>query len=127
MPVFNFQLVVSGDLASVQSTLRSALEAEDFTIKEEHHGEWKASHGNIAATMFLGAFASSASQHEVLIVKFTPEGGNVQVDLHRPIFQAGGGDDDGIEEMRLYEAYQTALKGLRDRLQSSGVLVSANV
>ncbi|MEN2741244.1 hypothetical protein ABCS02_25955 [Microbacterium sp. X-17] len=127
MPVFNFQLVVAGDLPSVQSTLRSALEAEDFTIKEEHKGEWKASHGSIAKTMFLGAFAGSKSQHEVLIVKFTPEGGDVRVDLHRPLVQAGGGDDDGIEEMRLYDAYKTSLTGLRDRVQATGSLVSANV
>ncbi len=127
MAVFNFQLVLSGDLAAAQSELRAALEAEGFAIKEEHHGEWKASHGSIAKTMFLGAFASSQSQREVLIITFTPAQAGVQVDLHRPYIQAGAGGDDGIEEMRLYEAYKTSLANIASRLQTAGALVSASL
>jgi hypothetical protein len=127
MPILNFQLIVSGDLASAQSAVRAGLEAEDFAIKEEANGEWKATHGSIAKTMFLGVLNHQQDQREVLIVKFAEKDGAVEVDLHRPIFQAGGGDDDGIEQYRLYEAYKTSLAGVRDRLQAQGVLVSANV
>jgi len=123
---FNVQFVLSGDVAAAQSALRSALEAEGFSIKEEHDGAWKAVHGSLAATMFLGVFANKDAQREVFIVKFADQGGTVQVDLHRPLIQAGAGDEDGIEAVRLYDAYQTVEASLRDRLKAAGALVSSS-
>jgi hypothetical protein len=127
MHVFNFQLVVSGDLDSVQQSVRSGLEAEGFAIEPGSDGGFTATHGSIAKTMFLGVRTQPQDQREVLDVSFADEGGTVRVDLHRPIFQAGGSDDNGIEQVRLYDAYKTTIEGLRDRLQAEGVLVGASI
>jgi hypothetical protein len=122
MPIFNFEFVVSGDLATAQSEVKSALEAADFTIQQERD-HWKATHGSIAQTMFLGLLASAKNTREVLDVKFVDLGGTVKVELHRPIFQPSGGSDDGLEQVKLYEAYNTAVGQVRAQLQSRGVLV----
>lgn len=126
MAILNFQFVVTGDLASAQAAVRAALEGADFTIQEERD-HWKATHGSIAKTIFLGLLASKQSTREVLDVKFTDLGGTVRVDLHRPIFQAGGGDDDGMEQLKLYNAYKDAVGQVESDLQGRGILVSAAV
>jgi hypothetical protein len=122
MPLFNFHLVVSGDLASAQTTMRAVLEDAGFTI-EDKGGHWKASHGSLAKTVFLGLLASAASTHEVFDVKFEDQGGTVKVDLHRPMVQISGSGDDGLEAMRLYQAYDDLIAQFRADLQKRGVLV----
>lgn len=126
MAILNFQLVVSGDLASAQDATRAALEAADFTVTDKGD-HWKAAHGSIAKTMFQGFITSEDSLREVLDVKFVDLGGTVQVDLHRPVFQAGGGNDDGLVQVRLYDAYKDAVGRVASELQQKGLLVSEKV
>ncbi|WP_136586305.1 hypothetical protein [Microbacterium hydrothermale] len=126
MAILNFHLVVSGDLAAAQQAVRTALEAAGFTVTEQGD-HWKATHGSIAKTMFLGLRAHDADVREVLDVRFADLGGTVRVDLHRPIFQPGGGSDDGLEQVKLHDAYQRAVGEVQADLQRQGVLVSADV
>ena len=126
MAILNFTLVVTGDLASAQDAMRAALEAADFTVTPERD-HWKATHGSIAKTMFLGLLTNKADTREVLDVTFADLGGTVQVDLHRPIFQAGGGNDDGLEQVKLHNAYKDAVAQVEAELQRRGVLVSAKI
>jgi len=126
MAILNFQLVVTGDLAAAQDATRAALESADFTVTPEHD-HWKATHGSIAKTMFLGLLTDKADTREVLDVKFFDLGGTVQVDLHRPIFQAGGGNDDGLEQVKLYNAYKEAVGEVAADLQRRGILVSSQI
>ena len=97
MAILNFHLVVSGDLAAAQQATRTALDAAGFTVTEQRD-HWKATHGSVAKTMFLGLRAHDADVREVLDVSFADLGGTVRVDLHRPIFQPAGGSDDGLEQ-----------------------------
>jgi hypothetical protein len=127
MHVFNFQFVVTGDLSAVQGSIRSGLEAEGFDVAATGDGGFRATHGSAAKTMFLGVRTPIDDQREVLDVSFAAEDGSVQVDLHRPVFQAGGSDDNAIEQVRLHAAYKTTMEGLRDRLQAEGTLVSASI
>ncbi len=60
-------------------------------------------------------------------MKFAEEGGNLVAQLHRGLLQIGSGGDDGIELVRLGEAYQQSELALRDRLAAAGVLVSASL
>lgn len=126
MAILNFQLVVSGDFASAQDATRAALESAGFTVTDKGD-HWKAAHGSIARTMFQGFITSEDSLREVLDVKFTDLGGTVQVDLHRPIFQAGGGNDDGLVQVRLYDAYKDAVGRVAEDLQQKGLLVSSKI
>lgn len=126
MAILNFQLVVTGDLASAQDATRSALEAADFTVTDKGD-HWKAAHGSIARTMFQGFITSEDSLREVLDVTFRDLGGTVEVDLHRPIFQAGGGNDDGLVQVRLYDAYKDAVGKVAADLQRRGILVSSKI
>ncbi|KTS13755.1 hypothetical protein [Microbacterium testaceum] len=126
MAILNFQLVVSGDLAAAQDATRSALEAADFTVTDKGD-HWKAAHGSIARTMFQGFITSEDSLREVLDVKFTDLGGTVQVDLHRPIFQPGSGNDDGLVQVRLYNAYKEAVGKVAADLEGRGILVSSKI
>lgn len=126
MAILNFHLVVSGDLAAAQQATRTALEAAGFTVtKGRDH--WKATHGSVATTMFLGLRANDADVREVLDVRFTDLDGTVRVDLHRPIFQPAGGSDDGLEQRKLHTAYQDVVSRVQADLQRQGVLVSADV
>ncbi len=127
MSSFNVQYVLSGDHEAARAAFRTVLEQEDFAIKEEHHGEWKATHGSVAKTMFLGVFAGDKSQHEVFTISFADADGNLAVQLHRALLQFGAGADDGLEMIRLTEAYQHTEAALRDRLAATGLLVSASV
>jgi len=126
MAILNFQLVVAGDLASAQTATRAALEAADFTVTDKGD-HWKAAHGSIAKTMFQGFITDADSLREVLDVKFVDLGGTVQVDLHRPIFQPGAGDNDGLVQMRLYDAYKAAVGKVAAELQQRGILVSSKI
>ncbi|MDF2665742.1 MAG: hypothetical protein K0R81_1592 [Microbacterium sp.] len=126
MAILNFQLVVSGDLAAAQDATRSALEAADFSVTDKGD-HWKAAHGSIARTMFQGFITNEDSLREVLDVTFTDLGGTVQVDLHRPIFQAGGGSDDGLVQLRLHDAYKEKVGEVAADLQGRGILVSSKI
>ena len=120
------KLVVSGDLAAARDSTRSALEAADFTVTDKGD-HWKAAHGSIAKTMFQGLITSEDSLREVLDVRFTDLGGTVQVDLHRPIFQPGGGNDDGLVQVRLHDAYRNAVGKVAADLEGRGILVSSKI
>ncbi|BAJ74378.1 alpha-glucosidase, family 31 of glycosyl hydrolase [Microbacterium testaceum StLB037] len=126
MALFNFSFVVSGDLSAAQEATRASLEAAGFTVEQERD-HWKATHGNLVKTMFLGVRAPNDDLREVLDVKFSDLGGTVEVDLHRPIFQPAGGSDDGMEQLKLHNAYKSAIAEVEAGLQQRGVLVSAKV
>ncbi|WZH38050.1 MAG: hypothetical protein PIR02_05125 [Microbacterium enclense] len=126
MALFTFQFVVTGDLAPAQEATRGALEEAGFTVTQERD-HWKATHGSITKTMFLGLRGPNDDLREVLDVKFSDLGGTVQVDLHRPIFQPAGGNDDGLEQVKLHNAYKDAIAQVEAGLQRRGVLVSAQV
>ncbi len=127
MSTFNVQFVLAGDHDAARAALRAALEAEGFTVKEEHHGEWKAIHGSAAKTIFLGVFANNSDTREVFAVKFAEDGGNLVAQLHRGLLQIGAGADDGMEMIRLNEAYEQSEVALANRLSAAGVLVKANL
>ncbi|MDQ1123863.1 hypothetical protein [Microbacterium trichothecenolyticum] len=126
MALFTFQFVVRGDLAAAQDAARSALEAAGFAI-EQKHDHWRATHGSIAKTVLLGLRAHNDDVREVLDVRFTDLGGTVQVDLHRPILQPGGGSDDGFEQIKLHNVYKDAIARVEADLRQRGVLISAKV
>ncbi len=126
MALFTFQFIVSGDLAAAQEATRGALEAAGFTV-EQKGDHWKAAHGNLVKTMFLGVRAPNDDLREVLDVTFTDLGGTVEVRLHRPIFQPAGGNDDGMEQLKLHNAYKAAIAEVEAGLQQRGVLGSAKV
>jgi hypothetical protein len=125
--MFTIEYLLSGDRQAAESAVQAALEAEGFEIKHEPNGEWKASHGSIAKTMFLGAFTGSKNQRLVFTVTFAEKDGNQQVTLHRSIFQAGVGDQDGIEMLRLTELYEKTELSIKDRLTATGMLAGANI
>lgn|GEM_PF-1081912 len=127
MSSFNVQYVLSGDHESAKQAFRTALEQEGFTVKEERHDQWRATHGSIAKTAFLGVFAGDKSQREVFTVSFGEEGGALVVQLHRTLFQFSAGAQDGLELIRLTEAYEHSEAALRDRLAAAGLLVSASL